>query len=206
MRLPLALLGSAVVATLALGSTGCVIVDKGPAAHPQAAPGTVLYENYSVPIIKGSNAFGSGSGSLRGILFFIGQTTRFPDLKGVTPSGAVYVNNFDIPKQPFAGGFAGITDRSSWFAIRYEGHFEVGTAGNYGFDLVSDDGANLYIDGNLVVSNDGAHPSTSAAGTVNLGAGKHKIRVDYFQGTGDVELRLLVTPPGGSKRSWAAKM
>jgi len=196
-----ALLAAAAVA--ALGSTGCLIVTQ---PTRQAAPGTILYDNYSVPIIKGTNAFGGTSGALRGILYFINDTQRFPELKGITPNGAVFVDQLDIPRQPFSGGFAGITDRSTWFAIRYDGHFEASTPGDYAFELISDDGSKLFIDGNLVVDNDGAHTSQSKTGNVNLGAGKHKIRVDYFQATGAIELRLLVTPPGAAKRTWAAKL
>src|SRR5262249_21204752 len=143
---------------------------------------------------------------LRGIVYFIDQSARIPELKGRTPSGALYVNSLDIPKQSFTGGFAGIASRTTWFAIRYDGHFTVAAPGNYAFELVSDDGSNLYIDNNLVIANDGQHPSQTVVANVNLGAGKHHIRVDYMQGAGDVELRLLVTPPSGAKRAFTTRL
>src|SRR5689334_3505316 len=102
MRLSLSLWATT-AAVLALCATGCVIVAKD-TSRPQAAPGTVIYENFSVPIVKGANAFGSGSGQLRGILYFIDQSAKIPELKGRTPSGALYVNSLDVPKQAFTGG------------------------------------------------------------------------------------------------------
>src|SRR5689334_9154393 len=104
MRLALSLWAPA-AAILALSATGCFVVAKD-TSGPHAAPGTILYDNYSVPVVKGSNAFGTSSGSLRGIVYFIDQSARIPELKGRTPSGALYVNSLDVPKQSFNGGFA----------------------------------------------------------------------------------------------------
>src|SRR4051812_39614217 len=112
MRLPLSFLAPAVAAILAVGAAGCLIVTK---PQTQAAPGTILYKNLSLPVIKGANAFGSGSGPLRGILYFVDQGSKIPDLNSVTPNGALYVSQLDVPRQAFAGGFAGITDRTPWF-------------------------------------------------------------------------------------------
>jgi hypothetical protein len=203
MRLSLPL-WAPIATILALSATGCIGAQD--ATRPQAAAGCVLYDGYSVPVIKGTNAFGSSSGALLGILFFIDPCERIPELKGKSPGGTLFVNSLDVPKQSFTGGFAGIAGRSTWFAIRYDGDFSAATPGNYAFELVSDDGSNLYIDHHLVIANDGHHASQTMAGTVNLGAGKHHVRVDYMQGTGDVELRLLVTPPGGAKRPFTTTL
>ena len=52
----------------------------------------------------------------------------------------------------------------------------------YRFALTSDDGSRLMIDDQTVVDNDGVHPVSTQSGTIELGGGIHKIRVQYFQG------------------------
>jgi hypothetical protein len=52
----------------------------------------------------------------------------------------------------------------------------------YYFNTYSDDGSKLYIDGNLVVDNDGSHSAERVRGkAVNLEAGFHDLRLLYFE-------------------------
>ena len=74
---------------------------------------------------------------------------------------------------------------------------QVEHSGDYVFDLESDDGAQLFIDGKPAVSNDGMHSLQSTRSSVFLqgrdhgsGAGKHEFRVTYFQRIGPTALRL----------------
>ena len=53
----------------------------------------------------------------------------------------------------------------------------------------SDDGSQLYIDGSLVVDNDGIHPTRSRQGRIRLGTGIHTVEIHYFQGPRDMLLR-----------------
>jgi hypothetical protein len=72
--------------------------------------------------------------------------------------------------------------------------------GKYEFDLLSDDGAQVYIDEKLIVSDDTLHSAQGSRDTLRLSAGAHDVRVSYFQGPrAEVALVLLVKPP---KRSW----
>jgi len=142
------------------------------------------------------------AGGLKGDIFAIPENTaRIPNLDSMTPIGSIYTRHLDIPSQSFKTGFPGVTDRFEWFAIRYRGTFEVPNGGQYSFRLLSDDGSRLLIDGQLVIDNDGLHPSRSRTGEVSLSAGTHSIRVEYFQGPRlYVALQLFVTPPNGSER------
>ena len=65
---------------------------------------------------------------------------------------------------------------------RFEGQIAVPRAGAWRFQLNSDDGAKLYIDGRLVIDNDGVHPPRKREGQIQLAAGRHDIVVEYFQG------------------------
>ncbi len=92
--------------------------------------------------------------------------------------------------------FPGINNRFEWFAIDYTGNFWIGRPGKYKFALNSDDGSKLYIDGKLIIDNDGQHPPVSRKGSVELTIGAHRIRVSYFQGPRfQVALTLRVAGP-----------
>ena len=74
---------------------------------------------------------------------------------------------------------------------------QVEHSGNYSFELESDDGAQLFIDGQSAVSNDGMHRLQSTRSTVFLHgrdqggkSGKHEFRLAYFQRVGPAALRL----------------
>ncbi|MGD8501940.1 MAG: PA14 domain-containing protein, partial [Phycisphaerales bacterium] len=52
---------------------------------------------------------------------------------------------------------------------------------NYTFYTTSDDGSQLFIDGAMVVDNDGTHGMVEQSGTVSLSAGLHDIVVTMFE-------------------------
>ena len=51
----------------------------------------------------------------------------------------------------------------------------------YNFYLYSDDGSRLYIDGKLVVDNDGSHSAERKGGHIALEQGMHAIVLQYFE-------------------------
>lgn len=62
----------------------------------------------------------------------------------------------------------------------------------YTFATTSDDGSWVYVDGDLVVDNGGAHaPATRTGPTVRLSRGPHAVFIRYFQSGGGVELEWL---------------
>ena len=135
---------------------------------------------------------------LRGDIYHLRENTQtLADLAGLTPRGSIYTTSLNVPPQDFSRGFPGVTDRFEWFAIDYSGRFWIEKPGLYRFRLVSDDGAMLYIDGQLVADNDGVHSTTVRLGSIRLAGGRHTIRVPYFQGPRTtVALLLEVAGPG----------
>ncbi|MBT3201840.1 MAG: hypothetical protein HN350_18210, partial [Phycisphaerales bacterium] len=88
-------------------------------------------------------------------------------------------------------------------AVRWMGSIEITNAGLYNFMLNSDDGSMLYIDGQLIVSNGGVHTDQSSEHTgLALGAGKHAIRVEFFEWTGNAEVHLKYA---GNDTGWHVK-
>jgi hypothetical protein len=128
-------------------------------------------------------------------------TKKLPDFRKMKPVGTIYATSLNIPPQDFRQGFPDVTTRFEWFAIDYTGRFWVENAGDYGFSLEADDGANLYIDREMVIDNDGQHPPRERIGAVHLDRGVHEIRVSYFQGPRyQVALVLKMARPGEALR------
>ena len=139
---------------------------------------------------------------LRGEIYHIGRFTKMlPDFSKRKPVGTIYASSLDVPSQDFKQGFPGVTKRFEWFAIDYTGRFWIDQPGAYTFALLSDDGAKLYIDDQLLIDNDGLHPPQEKQGNVQLAGGIHRIRVSYFQGPKfQVALQLKIAGPGQTPR------
>jgi len=77
------------------------------------------------------------------------------------------------------------------FIARFTGYLDVPAAGPYTFYLTCDDGAKLWINGALVVNNDGTKSSpTTVSGTTSLAAGPQQIELIYYNNTGTATLYL----------------
>jgi alpha-L-fucosidase len=81
-------------------------------------------------------------------------------------------------------------------AQRFQGFLDAPESELYRFALSSDDGSKLWIDGTLVVDNDGLHVAGEKQGAIALGKGLHGIEVVWFNRTGDAELSLRWALPG----------
>ncbi|WOO41481.1 PA14 domain-containing protein [Rubellicoccus peritrichatus] len=109
-----------------------------------------------------------------------------PDFSSLTPSIAGPIENFIIN-----------TDNSvHHFGMVFEGFVEVPESALYTFYTSSDDGSALYIGDTKVVDNDGLHGVVEAEGVIDLKAGKHSIRVEFFEASGGQALNVFYE--GGS--------
>lgn len=122
--------------------------------------------------------------------YYEGSWTALPDFDSLTPIAQGKANNFDI----------GLRQRDDNFAFRFTGYFDVASTGGHVFYLYSDDGSKLYIDGALVVENDGLHSAQEQYGYKSLTAGRHSITVTYFNNTGARNLIVSYYGPAISKR------
>ena len=82
------------------------------------------------------------------------------------------------------------------FALRYTGYFLAEKDGIYGFELSSDDGSRLIIDGQVLIDNDGLHDVTSVKAWVWLQQGHHLFELQYFELGGGEHLSLTYQRPG----------
>jgi hypothetical protein len=138
------------------------------------------------------------SSGFRGDIYFVKPgTDKLPNFQKLKSQGSIYTNVLHVPPRDFSEGFPGVTERFEWFAIDYNGRFWIQDPGKYDFFLLSDDGSKLYVDGKMVINNDGVHPGVARAGTAALKAGVHRVRISYFQGPRfHVALLLDVRRPG----------
>ena len=94
----------------------------------------------------------------------------FSEFKAVK-SGALATGLFDISMREINNNFAFI----------FNGQIECLKDGKYSFTISSDDGSQLFINGKMIVDNDGVHGIKAKAGSVELKKGKHDIEVKYFE-------------------------
>lgn len=85
-------------------------------------------------------------------------------------------------------------------AVQFNSTLKIETAGTYVFSTRSDDGSTLYIDGKLVVDNDGDHGVREKEGTLSLEPGEHGIEVLWFNGGGNGWLDVYIKGPGLPKQ------
>lgn len=122
--------------------------------------------------------------------YYEGVWTWLPNFDSLTPTASGAANNFDI----------GLRRRDDYFAFRFTGYLDIESQGIYTFYLLSDDGSRLYIDGVSVVNNDGRHSALEKSGSKYLLAGRHPIRVDYFNYDGSNWLQLSYSRAGVAKQ------
>jgi hypothetical protein len=122
-------------------------------------------------------------GGLRGLIYHIPKdTARLPDFEKLKPVGSIYTSSLNIPPQDFRDGFPGVTKRFEWFAIDYTGRFWIDKPGLYTFVLTSDDGARLYIDGQLIIDTTASiSPKTGPAASASPAAFAPHLQHGRFQ-------------------------
>lgn len=97
--------------------------------------------------------------------------------------------------------FDGLDHPEDRFALRFTGMLDVPQDGVWTFEIVSDDGSWLFVDGALVIDHGGLHSNVSRQGAVKLDAGEHEFEVLYFELSVDEDLSLQWAPPGGTLAS-----
>ena len=132
-----------------------------------------------------------------------GPITKMPNFDHLVPIYTFVTANLNVPTRNYTQGFPTPEKQTVLenFAIRFRAELEIKTPGLYTFTLYSDDGSQLYIDGDLVVNNDGIHPTIGKQGRRRLTTGMHSVEVRYFQGPRHaIALQWLYQPPNGQRQ------
>ena len=114
-----------------------------------------------------------------------------PDFKSMNPMRMGKCNEFNLAEMP---------NRGNNFALVIAGYIYIEKDGDYKFYTASDDGSKLYMDGKLLVNNDGSHGAKWHSGDRALVKGWHVIKVSYFNGGGGQILNVFYRGPGICKQ------
>jgi len=128
--------------------------------------------------------------------FEVDGMKKLPDMDQLKPVRTGVIDTLTIPA----------ARRPDFFAFRYRGYLEVPADGVYSFRLISDDGAELRLGDQVLISHDGLHDARSEKqATIPLAAGKHRIEVRYFDGEANEVLLIRYGKPGADKNHLPAK-
>ncbi|MBI5707832.1 MAG: alpha-L-fucosidase [Armatimonadetes bacterium] len=120
------------------------------------------------------------------VMFLEGSMDKLPPIPAGVGGQLKVMPNFSIADDP----------KKENCARFFMGWINVPADDMYLFGVTSDDGSKLWIDGKVVVDNDGLHSSFAKSGAVPLAAGHHQIVVGWFNKTGGAELSVGVARLG----------
>jgi len=86
------------------------------------------------------------------------------------------------------------------FSVRFRGQVYIPTAGDWTFTTATDDGARLYLNGELIINQWIDQGTTEVSATRTLGVGWHDIHMQYYENSGGAVARLDYAGPGVSKQ------
>lgn len=129
--------------------------------------------------------------------FDLEAPTELPDFDELTP---FYSDVLDLISLPSTSGAFGTSGRSDLVGAVFTGYVQVASPGLYNLFTESDDGSRLLIGDTLVVDNDGLHGMQERSGSIGLAAGRHEIRVEFFERTGGAGLFVRYEGPGLPKQ------
>jgi hypothetical protein len=124
--------------------------------------------------------------------YYQGTWSLLPDFSTLTPVTTGNVKDLVLTPRL----------RDDNFGFSFTGFLDIPTDGVYRFYPYSDDGSKFYIGNTLVVNNDSLHGMDKEEnGMIGLKAGKHAIKVDFFESAGGQDIVLFYSGPGLVKQT-----
>jgi len=138
---------------------------------------------------------------LKAEFFVLSASTNYPTLPADARPDLVRVDatvDFTRPKT------LGVPQFSGPFYARWSGKLHIASAGTHTFQLGADDNARLFIDGRQVVESSPGEggrnlDAVSQTGELELSAGDHEFKMEYFNASGEQGCRLWWSAPGRSR-------
>ncbi len=122
--------------------------------------------------------------------YYEGSWEQIPDFTELEPLRTGTIYEIGLDQIPF---------KQEKFALILQGSIEIPASGLYTFYVNSNDGSKLFIDGELVIDNDGPHGALEKEGKIVLAEGKHSWKLTYFQAGGGFHLKAYLSGPGMEK-------
>ena len=136
------------------------------------------------------------TGDVPGVLgryYVLSAPGGLPDFELLDPYTESVWSRIDVPSTN--GEFAD-TGRADEVGVVWQGWVDIAESGSWTFGMESDDGSRLWIGEDLVVDNDGVHGMVERTGSISLLAGKHPIRIEFFENGGGAGCFARVGGPG----------
>lgn len=83
------------------------------------------------------------------------------------------------------------------FSARWSAQLQAPTSGNYQFFTTTDDGVRLWVDDKLIIDHWTPHSGTTDQATAWLSAGRHNIKMEYYEQGYAANAKLEWIAPGG---------
>ena len=110
------------------------------------------------------------------------QTSSIPDFGPLKSEGQICMEQLDVYPREFSQGFPGLSDRFEWFALDIQTLLLIDEPGEYYIGISSDDGSQVFLDGKMIIDNDGEHSPIEKGTNINLEKGVYFLGIKYFQG------------------------
>ena len=127
-----------------------------------------------------------------------GQYDYIPDFSQMTPVDSGTVENFD--------DLTSLGGQNDGFNLVFNGVLTIPVDGEYLFETSIDDGGNTYIDGELIVHNQGEPGGGTERGRITLKKGSHELRQSYYQEVWGANLVIRAEGPGIEKAEIPARL
>jgi len=122
--------------------------------------------------------------------YFEGDWNKLPDFSEIKPVKETTAKNFELIPQ----------GKTEYYGNEFTGYISIPKDEVYTFYTESDDGSQLFVDGELVVDNDGLHGTKLKEGVIALVKGYHAIRVTFFNKRDEGELKVYYKSTGIKKQ------
>jgi len=136
---------------------------------PSGRSGQMAIGKYSKRALQAPT---STSGLVPGLNYTlsVGEITSLREFSKLTFLESKTIANFNIPENI----------PNDFYGLEFKGFIDILIDGVYTFNCSSDDGSQLFLNGNLLLDNDGIHGMRFKSGKAALAKGKHSISVSFF--------------------------
>lgn len=124
-----------------------------------------------------------------------GDWDQLPSMDTLTATSSGTKEDFDVEME-------GLKDK---YAMSFSAQLAVPVAGEYLFETRIDDGGDLFIDGELLIHNDGEPGMGTERGMITLTKGTHTIDLTYYQDVWGKRLLVFYEGPNIKRQSLGAK-
>jgi len=160
-----------------------------------SAPITVTMTNVSARVPE--NPASTESGLDVRYYALPGGTGALPNFDALTAYATSTAATINVPS---SNGVFSDSGRADDVGAVYVGYLDAPTTGLYTLYIESDDGSRIKIGTTTVVTNDFLHGMVEQGGQIALGAGKHALRVEFFEAGGGAGLIMRWAGPGIAKQ------